>query len=204
MNTITSLLYPNEATERLELESQLRELPAIQSVLAWPGVLAVIASDILEYLRMPIGDFAASAYQKYKSIDDAKRETAKSLGRQVVQLMDHQIDHMVKPEVEIEVNGVRQTLIDLELLVELKVESVTAVVEAGQLVDVAPGSATASLRLSAGGVELAKAETQPVDLAQPHEATFVVDLTAMGEPIVHRFPVKRSGEVPSIRAPAAT
>jgi hypothetical protein len=35
---------------------------------------------------------------------------------------------------------------------------------------------------------LAKAETQPVDLAVPKEATIVIDLTAMGEPIIHPAP----------------
>lgn len=192
MKTITSLLFADEAAGRSQLESKLGTLPAAQTVLAWPGVLAAMASDILAFFRIPVGDFAASAYQKYDLIEDARRETAESLGRQVVELMSHEIDHKIEPEVEIELNGVRQTLFNLELKVKLAVESVTAVVDSGRMTDIAPGSATASLSLSAGGVELAKAETQPVDLALPDKTRVVVDVTAMGEPIVDQFPVGRA------------
>lgn len=194
MNTITSLLYPDEPAGRLALENELRELPAMQLVLIWPGILAAITADILEFLRMPIGDFSISAYERYRRIADAKRETAESGGRQVVQLMDHEIGHKMEPKVEVEINGVPQTLINFELEVSLSVESVTAIVESGRLVDIAPGSATGSVSLSAAGISLAKAETQPVDLAVPDEARVMIDLTAMGEPIVDRFPVSASTE----------
>jgi len=192
MNTITSLLYPDESAGRLALENELREVPTMQAVLIWPGILAAITGDILEFLRMPVGDLSMSAYERYQRIADAKRETAESRGRQVVQLMDHEIGHKMEPKVEIEVNGVPQTLINLELEVSLSVESVTAIVEAGRLVDLAPGSATATASLSAAGIPLAKAETQPVDLAVPDGARVTIDLTAMGEPIVDRFGVSGS------------
>lgn len=204
MNTITSLLYPDESGGRLALESELRKVPAMQAVLIWPGILAAIAADILEFLRMPIGDFSISAYQKYKRIADAKRETAESGGREVVQLMDHEIEHKMEPKVEIEINGAPQTLIKLELEVRLSVESVTAIVETGRLVDIAPGTATAAVSLSAAGFALAKAETQPVDLTVPDEARVMIDLTAMGEPIVDRFPVSESTVTrPGRRAPTS-
>lgn len=189
MKTITSLLYADETAGRLDLENRLRELPALQTVLMWPGILTAITTDILEFLRMPVGDLAISAYQRFKRIEDAKQETAKSLGRTVVQLMDHEIENKIEPRIEVEINGVVQTLLELELAAKLSVESVTAVVEAGRLVDIAPGSATASVTLSAAGLELAKAETQPVDLSVPEEARIVVDLTAVGEPIIDRLTV---------------
>jgi hypothetical protein len=200
MNTITSLLYPDEPAGRLELENKLRELPAMRAVIVWPGILAAITADILEFLRMPVGDFAVSAYQKYQRVADAKRETAESRGRQVVQLMDHQIDHKMEPKVEIEINGIQQTLFNLELKIELSVESVTAIVEAGRLIDLAPGAATGSVSLSAAGVPLAKAESRPVDLAVPDHAKVLIDLTAMGEPIVDRITVSGSAQ----GRPAAT
>lgn len=192
MNTITSLLYPDEPAGRHALENALREVPAMQALLVWPGILAAVTTDILEFLRMPIGDLSVSAYQRYKRIADARRETAESGGRQVVQLMDHEIEHKMQPKVEIEINGSPQELINLELEVSLSVESVTAIVESGRLVDIAPGTATAAVSLSAAGFALAKAETQPVDLAVPDETRVMIDLTAMGEPIVDRLPVSES------------
>jgi hypothetical protein len=138
---------------------------------------------------MPISNLAVSAYQKHRRIEAAIRETARSPGTpQVVQLMEHTIRSKLEPTVDIEVNGVTKTLLRLELAAEISVEAVTAVVQSGQVVDIAPGSATAKLTLSAAGVELAKAETQPVELAVPKEATIVIDLTAMGEPIIHPAP----------------
>lgn len=192
MNTITSLLYPDEPAGRLALENALREVPAMQALLVWPGILAAVTTDILEFLRMPIGDLSVSAYQRYKRIADARRETAESGGRQVVQLMDHEIEHKMQPKVEIEINGSPQELINLEVEVSLSVESVTAIVESGRLVDIAPGTATAAVSLSAAGFALAKAETQPVDLAVPDETRAMIDLTAMGEPVVDRLPVSGS------------
>jgi hypothetical protein len=102
--------------------------------------------------------------------------------------MEHTIRSKLKPTVDIEVNGVTKTLLRLELATKISVEAVTAVVESGQVVDIAPGSATAKLTLSAGGVKLAKAGTQPVELAVPKWSRVVVDLAAMGEPIIHPAP----------------
>jgi hypothetical protein len=187
MTTLSELLYPEESVGRIELEENLRNHPALQSAKAWPGVVALVAKDILTYLDVPIGSLAVSAYQKHERMEQAKRETAKSPGsRQVVQLMEHKITNNLQPRIEMDIKGVTQTLLDLELVTELSVESATAVVESGRLVDIAPGSATASVTLSAGGIELAKAETQPVDLALPKEAKTVIDLTALDEPRVHR------------------
>jgi hypothetical protein len=185
MTTLAELLYADESAGRLDLEEKLRDHPAFQSVKRMPGVLALIAKDILAYLDLPIGSLAASAYEKHERMERAKRETAQPPGsRQVVQLMEHKITNELKPRIEIEVKGVTQTLLDLELATELSVESATAVVEAGRLVDIAPGSAKASVTLSAAGVELAKAETRPVDLALAKKA--VIDLTALDEPSMNR------------------
>lgn len=139
----------------------------------WPGVVALIAKDILAYLDMPIGSLAAQPPGS----------------RQVVQLMEHKITNKLEPRIEMEVKGVTQTLLGLELATELSVESATAIVESGRLVDIAPGSAKASVTLSAAGVELAEAESQPVDLALAKEAKIVIDLTALGEPSVHEGPI---------------
>jgi hypothetical protein len=190
MKTLAELLYPDESAGRLELEEKLRNHPAFQSVKTWPGVVALIAKDILAYLDMPIGSLAVSAYQKHERMEKAKRETAQPPGsRQVVQLMEHKITNKLEPRIEMEVKGVTQTLLGLELATELSVESATAIVESGRLVDIAPGSAKASVTLSAAGVELAKAESQPVDLALAKEAKIVIDLIALGEPSVHQGPI---------------
>lgn len=186
MTTLAELLYSDESRGRLDLEEKLRSHPAFQSVKAMPGVVALIAKDILAYLDVPIGSLAASAYEKHERMERAKRETAQAPGsRQVVQLMEHKITNELKPRIEMEVKGVTQTLLGLELATELSVESATAVVESGRLVDIAPGSAKVSVTLSAGGVELAKAETQPVDLGVAKEAKVVIDITAHDEPSVH-------------------
>ena len=185
MKTLAELLYPDESAGRLELEAKLRKHPRIQSMKILPGVVALIAKDILAYLDMPIGSLAVSAYQKHERMETAKRETAQPPGsRQVVQLMEHKITNKLKPRIEMEVKGASQTLLALELATELSVESATVIVESGRLVGIAPGSATARVTLSAGGIELATVETQPVDLALPREAKNVIDLTVLGEPSV--------------------
>ena len=189
MTTLAALLYRDDRTAQADLEAALHNHELRKSVVAWPGVLPQIAEGILAFLEMPISNLAVSAYQKHRHIEAARRETARSPDTpQVVQLMEHTIRSKLEPTVDIEVNGITKTLLRLELAAEISVEAVTAVVQSGQVVDIAPGSATAKLTLSAAGVELAKAETQPVDLAVPKEATIVIDLTAMGEPIIHPAP----------------
>ena len=190
MTTLASLLYRNETTAHGDLEAALRSHKMMQiALVAWPGVLAQVTEGILAFLEMPIGNLAAAAYQKHRLVETAIRETATSPGiPQVVQLMKHTIRSKLEPTIDIDFNGVTETLLRLELSTEISVDSVTAVVRSGQVVKIAPGSATAKLTLSAGGVELAKAQTQPVDLAVPKEARVVVDLTAMGEPISYPAP----------------
>jgi hypothetical protein len=189
MTTLAALLYRDDRTAQEDLEEALHNHELMKAALTWPGALPQIAEAILAFLEMPISNLAVSAYQKHRLIEAARRETARSPGTpQVVQLMEHTIRSKLEPTVDIEVNGVTKTLLRLELVTEISVEAVTAVVQSGQVVDIAPGSATAKLTLSAAGVELAKAETQPVDLAVPKEATIVIDLTAMGEPIIHPAP----------------
>ena len=189
MTTLAALLYRDDRTAQADLEAALDNHGLMKSALAWPGVLPQIAEGILAFLEMPISNLAVSAYQKHRHIEAARRETARSPGTpQVVQLMEHTIRSKLEPTVDIEVNGVTKTLLRLELAAEISVEAVTAVVQSGQVVDIAPGSATAKVTLSAAGVELAKAETQPVELAVPKEATIVIDLTAIGEPIIHPAP----------------
>ena len=189
MTTLAALLYSDDQTAQADLEAELRNHELMQPVVAWPGVLPQIAEGILAFLAVPVSTLAVSAYQKHRRIQAAIRETAGSPGApQVVQLMEHTIRSKLEPTVDIEVNGVTKTLLRLELAAEISVEAVTAVVQSGQVVDIAPGSATAKATLSANGVELAKAETQPVDLAVPKEATIVIDLTAMGEPIINPAP----------------
>ena len=190
MTTLASLLYRNETSAPGDLEAALHSHKLMQTALvAWPGVLPQITEGILAFLEMPISNLATAAYQKYRLIETAIRETTRSPGTpQVVQLMKHTIRSKLEPTIDIDFNGVTETLLRLELSTEISVDSVTAVVQSGQVIKIAPGAATAKLTLGVGGVELAKAETQPVELAVPKEARVVVDLTAMGEPISYPAP----------------
>lgn len=192
MSTLAGLLYPNAENAHTQLTERLRRHPLGASVSAWPGVLATVAKDILVFLDMPAGNLAVVAYQKHRLINEARRETADTPGsRQVVQLMKHRITNHQQSTIEVEVNGVRKTLATLVVMAELSVESVTAIVESGHLIDLAPGFATGTLVLSAAGAELARAETQPVDLSIPHKTRVVVELAALGEPVVDRVVVAR-------------
>jgi hypothetical protein len=182
MNTIAELLYADEPGGRQRLEKAIRKHRLIESRLMWPAVLTLIAEGILAFLDMPAAHLAASAYEKHRRIEVAKRETAEPPGtRQVVQLMKHTINSRLEPKVEIEINGVPKTLLRLALI-----ESVTAIVQSGHLVDITPGSATAEATLSASGITLAKAKPRPIDLAVPAKGRIVVDLTVLGEPIVRQ------------------
>jgi hypothetical protein len=187
MNTIAELLYADEPGGRQRLEKAIRKHRLIESRLMWPAVLTLIAEGIMAFLDMPAAHLAASAYEKHRRIEVAKRETAGPPGtRQVVQLMKHTIHSRLEPKVEIEINGVPKTLLRLALMTELTIESVTAIVQSGHLVDITPGSATAEATLSASGITLAKAKPRPIDLAVPAKGRIVVDLTVLGEPIVRQ------------------
>ena len=168
MTTLASLLYRNDKTAQADLEAALRNRKLMQIALAWPGVLPQITKGVLTFLEIPIVDVAVAAYQKHRLIEIASRETARSPGTsQVVQLMEHTIRSKLEPTIDIDISGVTKTLFRLELATEISVDSVTAVVQSGHVVDIAPGSATAEITLSAAGVELAKANTQPVELIVP-------------------------------------
>ncbi len=184
MTTLAALLYRNVKDAGADLEAKLRDHNLLKAVAAIPGAVGDVAEVVLTFLDTPIGNLAIQAHQKHRLIEQAKRQTARAPGsRQVVKLHKHTVKHKQKPKVEMEINGLTTTVLELELEAVLSIETLEATVDSGHVVDLTPGEATAEVTLSAGGIELARAETRPVDLSLPEEATIVIDLTAMGEPI---------------------
>jgi hypothetical protein len=183
MTTFANLLFGNDEAARADLETALRE-KMTHPALGLPGVPAQIADGIVTFLTMPLGNLAVAAYDHHQRIEEARRNSAKSPGvPEVVKLAEHKIKSKLESTVDLEIYGVSQTVLRFELASEITVESLTAVVESGRVTDLTPGAATGQVTLSTAGIELARAHTQPVELAVPKETRIVVDLTALGEPV---------------------
>lgn len=178
MTNLATMLYPDERTARVGLAAALERSQLMRKSALAEGVASQVTEGMLALLRMPVGNLALAAYQKHSMVESARQETLQTPGsRQVVQLLKHTIKTRQEPTIDLVVNGITKTLARLTLEAEISVEAVTVAVEAGRIVETTPRQAEASLVLSAGKVELARAQMQPVDLGYPREANVVVDLT---------------------------
>lgn len=178
--TLTDILYADrgEATARLHTAFADRDLPGWAA--ASPGFATRAAGAVLALLDMPIGNFVFAAYRKHRLVEAARAASLETGVPQVVQLLEHTIRSCQQPEVEMEVNGVAETLLTLDLVAEVKIEVVTLVVSEGRIVDTAPGKAIASVAVSLGDTELARAEAEPIDLGKPRELSDVDLVTIDG------------------------
>lgn len=185
--TFLDLLFVNEKDPRGKIESALAERGLLGHLAGTAGGGLRVASGVIALLEMPIGDFIFTAYRKHRLIEAARRDTLAAAGsRQVVQLLEHTIESVQHPTVDLVVDGASQTLFKLDLKAELTVEIATLIVEKGEIVDTRPGKATGAVSLGLSGKEILRSSISQIDLGSPTESRPTVDLTVVGEKVESR------------------
>jgi hypothetical protein len=107
-------------------------------------------------LDLDLGDLVAAAWRKHAALRAAGRRTAAAPGtEELVELATHKITSTHRPYVEVFVDDVEVTRVDLQLQLTFVVKGVLAVVRDGRLVAVRTGSCDASAALSCEGVKVA-------------------------------------------------
>jgi len=125
-----------------------------------------VARAVAAALDTPVGDVAASAWEQYQAVEQARRDTRRHPGRPtVVHVGPHTISTAEDIDVDVERSGTRCRLVTLTLYVEIAVNAADVTVEAGEVTDVTAGSASATVTLSAGDVRLATGSIEGIDLA---------------------------------------
>jgi hypothetical protein len=167
MTTVAELLDVEGAAPRRALVSRVGPLLAGSSaaVLVGPSLAAQVVDAIASLLRVPVGGLALGAWNRYRTVAAACRETAgRTDARKVISLHEHTVSITQSPTVEVDVGGTSHRLLELTLAVTLRFTTAELVVSAGRVEEVRPGPAVGSATLSAGGVELARRDSAAVTL----------------------------------------
>jgi hypothetical protein len=167
MTTVAELLGVEGAAPRRALISRVGPVLAGSpaAVLVGPSLAAQVVDAISSLVRVPVGSLALGAWNRYRTVADACRETAgRPEARKVISLYEHTMSITQNPTVEVDVGGASHRLLSLTLAVTLRFTAAELVVRGGRVEEVRPGPAVGSATLSAGGVELARRESATVTL----------------------------------------
>jgi hypothetical protein len=174
MTSLGQLLYGDvdETARGQSMEESLRDLAVVTAAAALvPGVLPEIAGALSTMLNAPVGNLALRGWRKHRDVLDALRDTQESGDRQVVRLARHKMSSKQSPSVDVVANGVNQTVLELDLKVDLEVSMVEMTIENGAIIDTSPGPTKAKASLSASGQTIVKRELTVIDLSFEEEAT---------------------------------
>jgi hypothetical protein len=172
MTSIGELLYGDvdQQTRAGALEGSLRDLGLLAAAIALaPSAGSEVAGALSTLLDAPVGNLALRGWRKHRDVLDALEETEESGDRQVVRLARHKVSSSQSPSVEVATSGARQTVLEVDLKVELEIGLVDLTIEAGQIVGSSTGETKASGRLSASGQTIVKRELTLVDLDAANE-----------------------------------
>jgi hypothetical protein len=167
MTTIASLLFgsPHEGRAAVEraLERALGPLTALRvGGISVPSVEVVDAVSAL--LELPVGNLALKGWEQQRNVAESLERTRHDpSGREVVELLQHRIRSRQRPTVDVDFDGVRSTVLELDVDVELMVSSAELIIERGRVSSVRNGPTRGHARLSASGVTLAERELTSVD-----------------------------------------
>lgn len=107
-------------------------------------------------LDLDLGDVLGAAWRKHSALVAAGRRTAAAPGtEELVELATHKVTSVHRPYVEVLVDDVELTKVDLELRLSFLVKGVLGVVRDGRLVALRTGSCEAAATLSCEGVKVA-------------------------------------------------
>jgi hypothetical protein len=116
------------------------------------GQLARVVTGLLEF---DLTDILAAAWRRRCALLDAAHRTANAPGGvELVGVTDHRITLAHQPYVELFVDGVAVTTVDLELWLELEVKSLVAGVRSGRLTAIHRGTCAVRARLAIEGAEV--------------------------------------------------
>jgi hypothetical protein len=125
-----------------------------------------ILDAILDTLGAPVGNLVISGWQKHRDLQRAQQDTLAHPGTtKFIRLGQHTIHSTHQPRIDIEINGKRQAILVLDLEITLEVETVGLVVAHGDIIELAPGTAIAEMKLKAGNVLLKESRSRPIELA---------------------------------------
>ena len=125
-----------------------------------------VAHAVAAALDTPVSDVAAGAWEQYRAVEKARRETRRRPGKPtVVHVGPHTISTTEDVEVDVERSGTHCRLVTLTLSVEIAVNAANVTVEAGEVTDITAGSASATVTLSAGDLRLATGSIEGIDLS---------------------------------------
>ena len=125
-----------------------------------------VAQAVAAALDTPVSDVAAGAWEQYRAVEKARRETRRRPGKPtVVHVGPHTISTTEDVEVDVERSGTHCRLVTLTLSVEIAVNAANVTVEAGEVTDITAGSASATVTLSAGDLRLATGSIEGIDLS---------------------------------------
>jgi hypothetical protein len=163
-----SILYGSHGKAVSTIE---RSLPPFSGRVSVTG--RDIAEAVAETLDTPVGDLALEAWSQYSAVADARRRTAgRPNAREVVRLLPHDLTSSQDIDVEIDLDGTRQTVLTMTVRVAVEVNAVSVVVVAGRVANVASGEGSVLATLSIGHVEIARGSLNDTNLA-PNRAARV-------------------------------
>ena len=109
-----------------------------------------------ELLALDLGGLLVTGWRKYATLVQAARRTAAMPGREeIVDVITHRIGVTSHPSVELLVNEVRVTTIDLALMLEFEVRALTVVIRGGHVVALESGTCATTASVAVEGVTVA-------------------------------------------------
>lgn len=196
--TIRDLLFGEEPGKPVDqLAQALQDNSTLRAVLAsLPAPTAVVAQELAtatdRLLSLNLADIAAGGWKKYQALTEAARSTRdRPNARKSVTLVTHLIESSHRPKVELLVNDVSMTLIEIGLQLTFTMAGVRAIVEQGRLTKIESGSCTVAGSIAIQQVELTKKEREfdvpgVVRLGNGLELLGATAGRAMSDPVLHR------------------
>jgi hypothetical protein len=123
-----------------------------------------LAAAISELLQPRLDDILIDGWRRYDDLVAAALRTDVNGSSEEVDLIAHTVTYMARPSIELFVDGVKRGNLELVVKVELDVDELTAVVDAGRLTALRSGHAVIHTHLEVADVEMARTDL-PVDLA---------------------------------------
>jgi hypothetical protein len=162
--SIRELLFGAEEDTRLE--EHLGEAGSLDSLDEEIGVVGNVGRNlvtkelsrvILEVIDSDLASLLGAAWRKHSKLRDAARRTVASPGtEEQVVLATHRMSSVQEPSVDLILDGVLITTIDLALQVSFEIRGLLGTVREGKLVGLEAGSCSAEGSLEVEGVEVAR------------------------------------------------
>lgn len=182
MTTLGELLQPSDRVETDALAHGLVSAIGAGHLAAAgiPVPLGDISKALSVLLDLPLGDIAIATWHDHHQVLAAKQRTREHPGnREVVQLGEHKVSTSWQPELRVVVGtAVVGRPVKLDLTLEIVVQTVSLVIEDGNVTGVGPGPAKATARLCAAGRTLAHRDLIDVDLHHERRGAPRLDASA--------------------------